>query len=53
MGFGHVIAARRHTLIVERGVSFAAFDARGVALQTAYAANIFAPQARYLIDIAR
>ena len=27
MGFGHVIAARRDTLIVERGVSFAAFDA--------------------------
>src|SRR5207302_5828409 len=29
MGFGHVIAARRHTLIVERGVSFVAFDAHG------------------------
>jgi hypothetical protein len=53
MGFGHVIAARQHTLIVERGVSFVAFDAGGVALRTAYAANIFAPQARYLIDIAR
>src|SRR5262249_35608369 len=43
MGFGHVVAARRHTLIVERGVSFAAFDERGRALATAYAANIFAP----------
>ena len=49
MGFGHVIAARRHTLIVERGVSFAAFDSSGQAVRTAYAANIFAPQARYLI----
>jgi hypothetical protein len=53
MGFGHVIAARQHTLIVERGVSFAAFDARGVPVRIAYASNIFAPQARYLIDIAR
>ena len=52
MGFGHVIAARRHTLIVERGVSFAAFDERGAPLRTSYAANIFAPQPRYLIDIA-
>jgi hypothetical protein len=52
MGFGHVIAARRHTLIVERGISFASFDERGSAGRTAYAANIFAPQARYLIDIA-
>jgi transmembrane protein TMEM260 (protein O-mannosyltransferase) len=51
MGFGHVIAGRRHTLIIERGVSFAAFDENGAPLQTAYAANIFAPQPRYLIDI--
>jgi len=51
MGFGHVIAARQHTLIVERGVSFAAFDERGRPLRTAYASNIFAPQARYLVDI--
>ena len=51
MGFGHVVAAHRHTLIVERGVSFAAFDEQGRATRTAYAANIFAPQARYLIDI--
>jgi hypothetical protein len=52
MGFGHVIAGRRHTLIVERGLSFAAFDGQGAPLATAYAANIFAPQPRYLIDIA-
>jgi hypothetical protein len=51
MGFGHVIAARQHTLIVERGVSFAAFDERGRPLRTTYASNIFAPQARYLVDI--
>jgi hypothetical protein len=49
MGFGHVIAARRHTLIVERGVSFAAFGADGLAIRTAYASSIFAPQPRYLI----
>ena len=52
MGFGHVVAARQHTLIVERGVSFVAFDEHGTAVRTAYASNIFAPQARYLIDIA-
>jgi len=52
MGFGHVVAARRHTLIVERGVSFAAFDAAGRPLRTAYASNIFAPQARYLVSAA-
>jgi len=49
MGFGHVVAARRHTLIVERGVSFVAFDDSGRAIRTGYAANIFAPQPRYLI----
>ena len=51
MGFGHVVAARRHTLIVERGVSFAAYDADGRPLRTAYASNIFAPQARYLVRL--
>jgi Protein of unknown function (DUF2723) len=50
MGFGHVIAAHHHTLIVERGVSFAAFDHSGQPIRTAYASNIFAPQARYLIS---
>jgi len=47
MGFGHVIAARHQTLIVERGVSFVAFGADGKPIRTAYAANIFAPQRRY------
>jgi MFS family permease len=51
MGFGHVVAAHQHTLIVERGVSFAAFDENGTAVRTAYASNIYAPQARYLVDI--
>jgi hypothetical protein len=49
MGFGHVIAGRRHTLIVERGLSFVAFDERGEAIRTVYAANIFAPQRRYVV----
>jgi hypothetical protein len=53
MGFGQVVAGRQHTLIVERGVSFAAFDESGKALRTAYASNIFAPQPRYLVDIRR
>jgi hypothetical protein len=49
MGFGHVIAARQHSLIVERGVSFVAFDESGQPIRTAYAANIFAPEPRYVI----
>jgi hypothetical protein len=49
MGFGHVIAARQHTLIVERGLSFVAFDDNGHPIRTAYAANIFAPQPRFLV----
>ena len=53
MGFGHIVAAHHHTLIVERGVSFAAFDDQGRAMQTAYASNIYAPQPRYLIDSPR
>jgi hypothetical protein len=48
MGFGQVAAGRRHTLIVERGISFAAFDAQGRPLRTAYLANIFAPEPRYI-----
>jgi len=49
MGFGQVVASHHHTLIVERGVSIAAFDGEGHPTHTAYAANIFAPQPRYLI----
>jgi Protein of unknown function (DUF2723) len=50
MGFGHVIANHQHTLIVERGVSLVTFGADGHATRTAYASNIFARQARYLVD---
>jgi hypothetical protein len=53
MGFAHVIAARRHTLIVERGVSFVAFDAAGLPLGSGYEDGLFAPQPRYLIKIGR
>jgi len=53
MGFGHVVAARQHTLIVERGASFVAFDGSGRPLRTGYDGNIFAAQPRYLIKIAR
>ncbi len=48
MGFGHVIAGRRHALIVERGVSFVALDRSGQPIASAYAANLFAPQPRYV-----
>jgi hypothetical protein len=53
MGFGHVVAAHQHTLIVERGLSFAAFDDHGQAVQTAYASNIFEPERRFIVDLAR
>ena len=53
MGFGHIIAARQHTLIVERGISFVAFDAAGLPLGSGYEDGIFAPQPRYLIKIGR
>jgi hypothetical protein len=49
MGFGHVIVGRHHTLIIERGVSFVAFDAAGAAIKTAYASSLYAPQPRYLV----
>jgi len=48
MGFGQVVAAHHHALIVERGVSFAAFDGHGQPLETAYVANIFAPEPRFV-----
>jgi hypothetical protein len=50
MGFAQVVAAHHHTLIAERGVSFAAFDEHGRATVTAYAANLFAPQPRYRVE---
>jgi hypothetical protein len=51
MGFGQVVANHRHTLIVERGISFVTFDDRGRPLQTAYRSNIFAPQPRFLVNL--
>jgi hypothetical protein len=53
MGFGHIVAARQHTLIVERGISFVAFDAFGRPLRSGYEDGIFAPQPRYLIKMGR
>ena len=49
MGFGHVIAGRQHTLIVERGVSFATFDENGVPTRTAYFSGLFEAPRQYLI----
>lgn len=48
MGFGHVIAGRHHSLIVERGVSFVALDPSGAPMRAEYAAGIFAGEPRYL-----
>jgi hypothetical protein len=50
MGFGHVIADRNHTQIVERGVSFVAFDEDGRVVEAGYAAGIFAPQKRFIVS---
>ena len=52
MGFGHVIAGRRHALIVERGVSFVAFDAAGRVVRSGYISGIFAPQPRFVVQLA-
>lgn len=49
MGFGHVVANHHHTLIVERGISFVAFDEQGRPLTTAYFANIYAELPRFVI----
>jgi transmembrane protein TMEM260 (protein O-mannosyltransferase) len=52
MGFGHVIAGHRHALIVERGVSFVAFDAGGRVVRSGYTSGIFAPQPRFIVQLA-
>ena len=49
MGFGQVIAGRRQALILERGVSLAVVDQRGQAVQTEYAAGLYAPQPRFRV----
>jgi hypothetical protein len=48
-GFGHVIANRRHALILERGVSFVALGRDGSAAMTDYASGLLAPLPRYRI----
>jgi hypothetical protein len=48
-GFGHVIANRRHVLIVERGISLVALDERGGALEVFYSNNIFEALPRYVL----
>jgi hypothetical protein len=52
MGFGHVVARRHHTLIVERGLSFVAFGGDGVPIAQDYRANLFAQQSRYGVRLA-
>lgn len=49
MGFGQVIAGHRHTLIIERGISFVAFAADGRSIRQGYAASLFAPEPRWAI----
>jgi len=49
MGFGQVVVGRHHTLIVERGISFAAFDAAGAAMRRGYVASLFAAEPRWAI----
>jgi hypothetical protein len=51
MGFGQVVAAHHHTLIVERGVSFAAFDEEGRPTRTLYVGNIFGTEPRYIASL--
>jgi hypothetical protein len=48
MGFGHVIVNRRHTLTLERGVSFAALGAPGEPSLVIYRSSIFAPLQRWM-----
>lgn len=50
MGFGHVIAGRRHALIMERGLSVVALAENGDPIRTEYAAGIYAPQPRFVIE---
>ena len=50
MGFGHVIASRRHTMILERGVNIVTFDDHGRPLRSAYFAGMFAPEPRFIVN---
>jgi len=53
MGFGHVIAGHRHALIIERGVSFVAFDAAGLVARSGYMSGICAPEPRFIVQLSR
>ena len=50
MGFGHVIASRHHTMILERGVNIVTFDDQGSPLRSAYFAGMFAPEPRFVVN---
>ena len=50
MGFGHIIASRRHTMILERGVNVVTFDRDGRPLRSAYFAGMFAPEPRFIVN---
>ena len=47
-GFGHVLQGRRRVLILERGLSLMWLTVAGEP-QVAYAGNVYAPEARYII----
>jgi hypothetical protein len=49
MGFGQVVAGHRHTLIIERGVSFVAFGDDGLPTRQGYVSGLFAPEPRWAI----
>jgi hypothetical protein len=49
MGFGHVIADRRHAQILERGLNFVAIDRTGRTVASTYRAGVFAPQPRFIV----
>jgi hypothetical protein len=49
MGFGHVVAARSHAQILERGLNFVAMDTHGHPRVRSYRAGIFAPEQRFVV----
>ena len=50
-GFGHVIANRRHVMILERGISLVALTPAGEPLLRTYASSLFAPSVRYRVGL--
>jgi len=51
MGFGRVIVGRTPALTIDRGASFAAFDASGRVEDIAYGWAVLAPQPRWIIPV--